>query len=112
MHHRWQDILKLIKEQGWLTSVSEGQVLVAPPGFFVLQLASQDSMGLRWGVDFPNTDAMVCHHLAELILAHPSLQASSQGSFHEFLVKATALAAAAATPVAGAPAAATPLANS
>ena len=56
MHARWQDVVHLIKDAGFLFPLSEGEVTVVPPCFFMLQVATQESWGMRWSVHFKGTE--------------------------------------------------------
>lgn len=103
----------MVKDKGFLFPLSEGEVMVVPPCFFMLQVAAQDTWGMRWGVHFKGTEAGMARILSELLLCHPALAQQGYEQFRSFLVKEQASAAAAAiTPVPAAaaaePAATTP----
>ena len=93
---RWQELLAIIKSSGYMVPLCEGEVLVTPPGFMTMQLAVVDSWGLRWGVDFPLSDASVAKQLTDLLLAYPSLAQQGYDDLRRHLVKLDAASASAA----------------
>ena len=85
--------MQLTKQKGWLTPLSEGEVLVVPPGFLVMQMCTSESWGMRWGVHFPECSSAVRQMLGAVILAHPTLAGQGYESFRQHLEKESAAAA-------------------
>lgn len=79
--------MALIKSAGYMAPLSEGEILVTPPGFMTMQLAIVDSWGLRWGVDFPHRDAASAKQLTDLLLAFPSLSQQGYDDMRKYLIK-------------------------
>ena len=78
--------MQAIKEGGgFVTPLEEGEAMVTPPGFLLLQVVTQEAWGMKWGVHFKGTEPAVAKLLGELVLAHPALAAQGYESFRSFL---------------------------
>lgn len=87
MHARWQDVVHLIKDMGFLLPLSEGEAMVVPPCFFMLQVAAQESWGMRWSVHFKGTECSMTRILSELLLSHPALAQQGYEQLRSYLAK-------------------------
>ena len=87
MRARWQDVVHLIKDTGFLFPLSEGEVMVVPPCFFMLSVATQESWGMRWSVHFKGTECSMIRILSELLLSHPALAQQGYEQFRSYLAK-------------------------